>query len=131
MIASKEQDGNVLVIERENSLGGILKQCIHDGFGVTRFGERLSGPEYAYKDIEKVHALNIPTLTSTFVLDINKTIDGFNLTVSNADGIDTISTKAIILATGCRERTSKQIFITGTRPAWCFYRRMRTTFSKY
>lgn len=119
-IASKEQDGNVLVIERENSLGGILKQCIHDGFGVTRFGERLSGPEYAYKDIEKVHALNIPTLTSTFVLDINKTIDGFNLIVSNADGIDTISTKAIILATGCRERTSKQIFITGTRPAGVF-----------
>jgi thioredoxin reductase len=118
-IAAKEKGGDVLIIERENALGGILKQCIHDGFGITRFGERLTGPEYAYRDITRVEELQIDFLTSTFVLDV-KQENGFSLVVSNREGIHHLQAKALILATGCRERTAKQIFIHGTRPSGIF-----------
>lgn len=118
-IKAKENGLNVLIIEREHALGGILKQCIHDGFGLTRYGEKLTGPEYAYKDIVKVKDLDIDIALSTFVLDISKK-DNFSLTLSNKDGITIISAKSIILAMGCRERTAKQVFIHGTRPSGVF-----------
>jgi len=108
---------NHIVIERESKSGGILKQCIHDGFGVHRFNERLTGPEYAEKFLSEAIKRNIEILNDTFVTKIEKD-SGFILTLVNSDnGIFKIKVKAIIMASGCRERTSKQINIHGTRPA--------------
>ena len=112
------ENSKVLLIEREPKLGGILKQCIHDGFGVTRFKEKLSGPEYAYKEIEKVLKTNVDILKTTFVTDIKHINDDETIvTYINENGLDKASCKKLILATGCRERTSKQINIHGTNPA--------------
>lgn len=119
-IASKQNGSDTLIIERESRLGGILKQCIHDGFGLTRYGERLTGPEYAYKDIEKVKELGIDLALNTFVLDIKKQNNLYTLTLTNSEGIHYVSAKAIVLAMGCRERTSKQVFIHGDRPSGVF-----------
>ncbi|MDO4940715.1 MAG: NAD(P)/FAD-dependent oxidoreductase [Erysipelotrichaceae bacterium] len=119
-ISSKENGADTLIIEREAKLGGILKQCIHDGFGLTRYGQRLTGPEYAYKDIEKVEELNIDLALSTFVLDIKKKDNQYTLILSNCEGIHYVSSKAIVLAMGCRERTAKQVFIHGDRPSGIF-----------
>lgn len=114
--AAKEQ-ASVLVIEREARLGGILKQCIHDGFGLLRFGEKLSGPEYAERYIEAVRALPITCLTSAFVTDTQKKDGLFLITVVSRNGVLVYTGRTLILATGCRERTAKQVFIHGTRPA--------------
>lgn len=114
--AAKEQ-ASVLVIEREARLGGILKQCIHDGFGLLRFGEKLSGPEYAERYIEAVRALPITCLTSAFVTDTQKKDGLFLITVVSRNGVRVYTGRTLILATGCRERTAKQVFIHGTRPA--------------
>ena len=119
-IAAKKEGASVLLIEREDRLGGILKQCIHDGFGLSRYNEKLTGPEYAHRDIKEVKELNIDTALSTFVLDINKTERGYKLVLTNSDGIHYIETKSLILATGCRERTAKQVFIHGDRPSGVF-----------
>ena len=119
-ISSKQQGVDVLLIEREERLGGILKQCIHDGFGLTRYGEKLTGPEYAYRDIEKVKELDIDVCLASFVLDINKIDTGYELIITNKEGINHIETKAIVLAMGCRERTAKQVFIHGDRPSGVF-----------
>lgn len=115
-LAVKEEGGTPLIIEREGELGGILKQCIHDGFGLVRFKEKLSGPEYAERFIEKVEEQGIETLTFAFVTKIEKTSQGFTLKVVTKDGIKTVEAKKLILATGCRERTAKQVSIHGTRP---------------
>lgn len=119
-IAAHKQGADVLLVEREQRLGGILKQCIHDGFGLVRFQEKLSGPEYAGRFIDEFHDLQIPALTQTFVTDLEKTSDGFRAAVVNRKGVTIIDTKSLILATGCRERTAKQVFIHGTRPAGVF-----------
>lgn len=116
-IAAKKQGADVLLIERENRLGGILKQCIHDGFGLVRFQEKLSGPEYAERFIDEFHAQDIPAMTQTFVTNLEKTQTGFRATVVNRSGVTVIETASLIMATGCRERTAKQVFIHGTRPA--------------
>lgn len=116
-IAAKKQGADVLLIERENRLGGILKQCIHDGFGLVRFQEKLSGPEYAERFIDDFHAQDIPAMTQTFVTNLEKTQTGFRATVVNRSGVTVIETASLIMATGCRERTAKQVFIHGTRPA--------------
>lgn len=117
--ASSAQNGaSVLLIEREAKLGGILKQCIHDGFGVIRFGQKLTGPEYAQKEIDKFSQTTAAYLTLTFVTDIEKvTGEGFCVHFVNREGCGVINTQKIILATGCRERTSKQVFIHGDNPA--------------
>lgn len=106
---------NILIIEREKNLGGILQQCIHNGFGLHSFGEELTGPEYAWRFIDKVKAQNIPFLVETTVLhmDADKTITAMNST----DGLFHIKAKAVILAMGCRERTRGALNIPGTRPA--------------
>lgn len=119
-IEAKKQGAQVLLIERESRLGGILKQCIHDGFGLVRFGEKLSGPEYAERFIDEFRALEIPSLTLTFVTKAIKTKTGFSVSVVNKDGVSDYSCKALVLATGCRERTARQVFIHGTRPAGIF-----------
>lgn len=119
-ISAKDEGKNILLIEREARLGGILKQCIHDGFGLLRFKEKLSGPEYAEKYIDIFNEKKIKALTLTFVTDIVKEDNGFTVSVVNRDGVTNLHTKTVILATGCRERTAKQIFIHGTRPSGVF-----------
>lgn len=119
-IAAHKNGAHTLLVEREARLGGILKQCIHDGFGLVRFQEKLSGPEYAERFIDMFQEENIEALTLTFVTRIQKTENGFAVTLVNRDGVETIASKTLILATGCRERTAKQVQIHGTRPAGVF-----------
>jgi thioredoxin reductase len=117
-IAAFDKGMYTLLIEREKRLGGILKQCIHDGFGLVEFKEKLTGPEYAERFIKLVVEKKIPVLINTFVIKVQKSHSGFKLTVVNSkNGVEVIWTKSLILASGCRERTAKQIFINGTRPA--------------
>lgn len=119
-ISAKDEGKDILLIEREARLGGILKQCIHDGFGLLRFNEKLSGPEYAEKYIDIFNEKKIKALTLTFVTEIVKEENGFTVSVVNRDGVTNLHTKTVILATGCRERTARQIFIHGTRPSGIF-----------
>jgi len=115
-IRAHKNNLKVLILEREAHLGGILKQCIHDGFGLQRFKEKLSGPEYAYRFIDEVKKINIEYKTLAFVTKIDKLDDGYKLYVVSRDGIEEYYTNKLVLSTGCRERTSKQIGIHGTRP---------------
>lgn len=108
---------DILVIEREHHLGGILRQCIHDGFGLTRFGETLSGPEYAQRFIQEAEELGIETVTDTTVTDI--TPDRL-VTAVNASGLVRYQADAVILTMGCRERTRGALSIPGERPAGVF-----------
>ncbi|MBU9734905.1 NAD(P)/FAD-dependent oxidoreductase [Diplocloster agilis] len=119
-LAAHKAGSRVLVIEREERLGGILKQCIHDGFGLVRFGEKLSGPEYAERFIDEVLELGIDVLTSSFVTELKKTGAGFLVSVVNRHGVTDYQAGALVLATGCRERTARQVLIHGTRPAGIF-----------
>lgn len=119
-IKAHREGAKTVLIEREARLGGILKQCIHDGFGLVRFGKKLSGPEYAEIFIDEFKKENIDALTLTFVTSIKKTDDGFVISAVNRDGAQTIEARALVLATGCRERTAKQVSIHGTRPAGVF-----------
>ena len=119
-VSAKDAGAKVCLIEREARLGGILKQCIHDGFGLLRFGERLTGPEYAARDIEAFRQREIDAETLTFVTKIEKTEAGFLVHAVNRAGVAVLAAKALVLATGCRERTAKQVFIHGTRPAGVF-----------
>ena len=109
---------DILILERDKSLGGILRQCIHNGFGLHRFGEELTGPEYAYRYELQVRERKIPVKLGTMVLDItpDKTVTAMN----GEDGLFTIDAKAIILAMGCRERPKGALNIAGTRPAGIF-----------
>lgn len=108
---------DLLILEREDKLGGILRQCIHDGFGLGRFGESLSGPEYAQRFIESVENLHIPYLLNATVTDLT---NDKVVTVVTADGIRTIQAKAVVLAMGCRERSRGALGIPGERPAGVF-----------
>ena len=106
---------DVLILERDENLGGILQQCIHNGFGLHKFGEELTGPEYAWRYEEKVRALGIECKLNTMVLDVS---DDKVITATNAqDGIFQIQAKAVILAMGCRERSKGALNIAGSRPA--------------
>ena len=120
-ISAHDNGAKVLLLEREARLGGILKQCIHDGFGLHRFGEQLSGPEYAERFEDELYKRNIEYSTLTFVTKIDKNADGsFSVHTVGRSGVSVFTTKALVLATGCRERTAKQVFIHGTRPAGVF-----------
>lgn len=105
---------DILILEREKTLGGILRQCIHDGFGLTRFGETLSGPEYASRFVRQVKELGIPFKTDTTVLALTPQKQVY---ASSSDGYFAVQAKAVVLAMGCRERTRGAISIPGTRPA--------------
>ena len=109
---------DILILERDTSLGGILRQCIHNGFGLHRFKEELTGPEYAYRYEQQLRERNIPFKLGTMVLDItpNKVVTAIN----SEDGIFTIEAKSIILAMGCRERPKGALNIAGTRPSGIF-----------
>ncbi len=105
---------SILIIERAQYLGGILNQCIHNGFGLHHFKEELSGPEYADRFIKLVEETGIEVMTDTMVLDVTPEHDVY---VSNSKGFEVLHAKSVILAMGCRERTRDSVGIAGTRPA--------------
>nr|WP_304955379.1 NAD(P)/FAD-dependent oxidoreductase [uncultured Acetatifactor sp.] len=106
---------DILILERDAQLGGILQQCIHNGFGLHRFGEELTGPEYAWKYEKQVRELGIPVKLNTMVLSV--TPDRVITATNEEEGIFAIEARAIILAMGCRERPRGALNIAGTRPA--------------
>ena len=109
---------DIIILERDNALGGILRQCIHNGFGLHRFGEELTGPEYAYRYEKMVKELNIPYMLDTMVIEVSpeKVVTAMN----RENGIFEIEAKAVILAMGCRERPKGALNIAGSRPAGIF-----------
>lgn len=115
-LAAHAEGANVLLIEREDKLGGILKQCIHDGFGVIRFKQKLSGPEYAENDMDLLKNTSVEVKLSTFVTRVEKKGNYYGLYLLSKEGERCIEAKTLILATGCRERTARQIAIHGSRP---------------
>ena len=120
--ASAKEAGaeNILIIERDAELGGILNQCIHNGFGLHTFKEELTGPEYAARFIEKVKAADIPYRLNTIVVDISLMEDGTTKAVTcmnKSEGLFVIEAKTVILAMGCRERSRGALNIPGYRPA--------------
>ena len=106
---------NLLIVERDDRLGGILNQCIHNGFGLHTFQEELTGPEYAQRFIDEVHARRIPFLLHTMALSISP--DKVVTAVNPTDGCFVLQAKSIILAMGCRERPRGALNIPGFRPA--------------
>lgn len=108
---------DMIILERENMLGGILRQCIHDGFGLGRFGESLSGPEYAQAFIDEVEKRQIPYETSATVLRLTPER---RVTVSTRKGLREYQAKAVVLAMGCKERSRGALGIPGERPTGVF-----------
>lgn len=106
---------DILILERDKELGGILNQCIHNGFGLHRFGEQLTGPEYAGRFIDMLRDTNVKVQLDTMVLEV--TPDKKIHCVSKTEGYQIIEAKSIILCMGCRERTRGAIATPGTRPA--------------
>ena len=139
-LAADSRGAKTLLVEREAHLGGILKQCIHDGFGLVRFGEKLSGPEYAHRFIKLIPNSGVEISPLTFVTRITEQppshspipdlrsllptpyspLPNFQLTLVNRDGVIRTECKSIVLACGCRERTSRQIGIHGRHSAGVF-----------
>lgn len=109
---------NILILERDTSLGGILRQCIHNGFGLHRFKEELTGPEYAYRYELQVREREIPFKLNTMVLDVSP--DKVITAMNSEDGMFMIRAKSIILAMGCRERPKGALNICGSRPSGIF-----------
>lgn len=119
--AKKEGVNSILVVERDRELGGILQQCIHNGFGLHVFREQLTGPEYAQRFIEELRGMNIEYVINTMVLDIANKITSKEIhTVSPDRGYVVYQSKAVVLAMGCRERTRGAIGIPGNRPSGVF-----------
>ncbi len=110
--------GSVLLAERSETLGGILNQCVHSGFGLTYFGEELTGPEYAERFMRKIDDAHIEHLTN--VMAISLRADGVALLSGAACGLLEIRAKTVILATGCRERPIGALPVTGARPSGIF-----------
>jgi sarcosine oxidase subunit alpha len=109
---------NVLILERDSALGGILKQCVHNGFGLLVFGEELTGPEYAQRYVDMVMEAKIPYLCDTMVLDI--TSERVVTAISPKEGLLQFEAGSVVLAMGCRERPRGALGIPGTRPAGIF-----------
>jgi NADPH-dependent 2,4-dienoyl-CoA reductase/sulfur reductase-like enzyme len=109
---------DILILERDGAPGGILRQCIHNGFGLHTFKEELTGPEFAYRFEKQVRERGIEIKLNTMVLDI--THDKIVTAMNETDGVFTIEAKAIILAMGCRERSKGALNLPGTRPAGVF-----------
>lgn len=116
--AKRNGVNNILVIERDRELGGILQQCIHNGFGLHVFKEELTGPEYAHRFIKELKDMGIEYKLDTMVLSLNK--EKVIHAISREDGYMIIKAKAVVLAMGCRERTAGAINIPGTRPSGVF-----------
>lgn len=116
--AKKAGTDKILILERDTRIGGILLQCIHNGFGLHHFGEELTGPEYAGRFSSEVEQLGIEYKTDTMVLDVSA--DKKVTAINSKDGLMVIDAKAVILCMGCRERTRGALVIPGTRPAGIF-----------
>lgn len=106
---------DILILERSDRLGGILCQCIHSGFGLHRYGQELTGPEYAKRHVEDIRRCGIAYKLNTFVLDL--TGDRVVTAMNPEDGLFQVQAKAVVLAMGCRERSRGALMIPGTRPA--------------
>ena len=118
-VAAKDNGiDSILILERDKSLGGILQQCIHNGFGLHTFKEELTGPEYAARFIEQVEGRGIEYKLNTMVMDISQ--EKVVTATNREDGILLLQAKAIILAMGCRERSRGALNIPGYRPAGIF-----------
>ena len=116
--AKKNGIDSILILERDKELGGILNQCIHNGFGLHTFKEELTGPEYASRFIEQAEELGIEYKLNTMVMDIRS--DKVVTAMNREDGLFEVQAKAIILAMGCRERSRGALNIPGYRPAGIF-----------
>ena len=122
-ISASKEKASVLLIEREAKMGGILKQCIHDGFGLLRFGERLTGPEYADRFLKELLQMEIDYRTSAFVLNAKKQPGGgFRLEIQTQDGILYEECSALVLACGCREKNSPPGLDSRRPPRWRLHR---------
>lgn len=124
-MAAHKAGARVAIVEREQHLGGILRQCIHPGFGLSHFKQELTGPEYAQRFIDQVHATDIALFLNSMVLGIDSgepTEDTavHTVTLMSRDGMLQLTGRAIVLAMGCRERTRSEIKIPGSRPAGVF-----------
>ena len=115
--AKEDKSLDVLILERDSELGGILNQCIHNGFGLHTFNEELTGPEYAYRFEEQLEGLGINYMLNTMVLDVSS---GSVTAVNSKDGVFTVECGAIVLCMGCRERPRGALNIPGLRPAGVF-----------
>lgn len=115
--ARKAGAQRVLVLERDSQAGGILNQCIHDGFGLIRYKKTLAGPEYAARAIREALDCGVQIKCNTMVVDMTA---GRQVTAVGQDGLHTYEAGAVVLATGCRERTRGAVMIPGTRPAGVF-----------
>ena len=115
--AKEDKSLDVLILERDSELGGILNQCIHNGFGLHTFNEELTGPEYAYRFEEQLEGLGIRYMLNTMVLDVSS---GSVTAVNSNDGVFTVECGAIVLCMGCRERPRGALNIPGLRPAGVF-----------
>jgi len=115
-LSAKHHDIQLLLIEREQTLGGILNQCIHNGFGLHLFKEELTGPEYADRFIEEFQEENIQVMLGTTVIDIKKNRDFLLTVTSKKDGYQHITARAVIIASGCYEKTRGAISLPGERP---------------
>lgn len=124
-LAAHKADARVVIVEREQHLGGILRQCIHPGFGLSHFKQELTGPEYAQRFIDQVHATAIVLFLNSMVIGIDSgepTEDAavHTVTLMNPAGMLRLTGRAVVLAMGCRERTRSEIKIPGSRPAGVF-----------
>lgn len=124
-LAAHKARARVAIVEREQHLGGILRQCIHPGFGLSHFKQELTGPEYAQRFIDQVHATDIALFLDSMVLGIDSgepTEDAavHTVTLMSTAGMLRLTGRAVVLAMGCRERTRSEIKIPGTRPAGVF-----------
>ena len=124
-LAAHKAGARVAIVEREQHLGGILRQCIHPGFGLSHFKQELTGPEYAQRFIDQVHATDIALFLDSMVIGIDSgepTEDNavHTVTLMNPSGMLQFTGRAVVLAMGCRERTRSEIKIPGSRPAGVF-----------
>ena len=124
-LAAHKAGARVAIVEREQHLGGILRQCIHPGFGLSHFKQELTGPEYAQRFIDQVRATDIALFLDSMVLGIDSgasTEDAslHTVTLMNPSGMLQLTGRAVVLAMGCRERTRSEIKIPGSRPAGVF-----------
>lgn len=127
-LAAQKAGARVAIVEREQHLGGILRQCIHPGFGLSHFKQELTGPEYAQRFIDQVHATDIALFLDSMVLGIDEASDApdandaeaHTVTLMSPAGMLQLTGRVVVLAMGCRERTRSEIKIPGSRPAGVF-----------
>lgn len=124
-LAAHKAGARVAIVEREQHLGGILRQCIHPGFGLSHFKQELTGPEYAQRFIDQAHATDIALFLNSMVLGIDsgepaEDTEVHTVTLMNPAGMLQLTGRAVVLAMGCRERTRSEIKIPGSRPAGVF-----------